>query len=158
MTQVAERVIRQATKEILKEFKEEYIAGVYKKDPVVYRNDGIGFSDAWEWEDIQKNASSISSKMFYNSKKTQSIPDAFDEMDNLPYRGYGIHGSLHWETSDVTDIMPEIMNEDGKKSSHPMTFDRPYKYWDKFINEYVNGGKLRSLMNRIAKENGLDLK
>lgn len=156
MEKIAELVIIDSTKEILEIFKEDYIKGVYKNNPSVYSNDGVKFFDAWEWENITKMASAISTTMFYNDKKTSSVPNAFDDMDDLPYYGYGIHGSEHWRTSDVRDLMPAIMNEDAK-SSHPITYDRPYKYWDKFISEFVNGGKLKSLVDKNAKKHGLTI-
>lgn len=156
MEKIAELVIRRTTEEILNRFVEDYVKGVYKNNPSVYSNGGTKFFEAWEWEEIKKSATQISSTMFYNDKKTESIPNAFDDMENLPYYGFGIHGSEHWKTDDVRELMPAIMNED-IKSTHPITYDRPYKYWDKFISDFVNGGKLKSLVNRIAKENGLTI-
>ena len=156
MELIAERVIDLVSKDVIRDFIKEFVLSVYKDDPKIYKNDGTTFAEAWEWEEIKKTSSSISRKMFYNHEKTKSIPNAFDSIENIPYKGFGIHGSEHWKTSDVRELMPAIMNED-IKSSHPMTVDRPFKFWNKFISDYVKGGRLNSVINKHAKANGLKL-
>lgn len=157
MIKVSERVIDVVSQKILKDFIKDYLLGIYKKSPKIYDNNGTKFYEAWRWGRIVKTSTAISRDMFYDDEITSYNPIAFND-EEPRWKNFGIHGSLHWEDSeDVRDLMPAIMNED-YKSSHPMTYDRPYKYWDKFISEYVRGGKLKIEIESVAKIEGLSLK
>ncbi len=156
MMKIGERVIERVSERILSDFIKDYVLGIYKPSKKLYHNSGVKFKDAWDWKPIVKSSYSISKEMFYDYERTNSEPTAFDD-DEPRWSGFGIHGSLHWEdTTDVRELMPAIMNEE-YKSTHPMTYDRPYQYWDKFIAEYVDGGKLKRIIDEIAMSEGLSL-
>jgi len=159
MENLAREIIEIVAEQVLKDFQNDYIAKVMKPQPNFYRanrNRSPSFISSWEWTKLKKDATSISKTMFYNYEKTKSSPHYFDRL-NPPYKGFGIHGSEHPSSNDVREFMPDIMNQE-HVSDAPVTFDRPFAYWTQFIIQYVEGGKLKQLVDRTAKSKGLVLK
>ena len=162
MELIAVKLFQNVSEKILMDFQ-GYVKGVYKKKPTVYSNPGTKMFEAWEWDEIKRNATEISRKMVYNPDllQSKSVVPSFNDNPASRYSDFGIHGSKHWDgTEDVRDIMPDIMNsEPGEAywSTHPMTYQRPYKFWDKFIQDYVNGGKLKNVIDKEARNLGLTI-
>lgn len=161
MEKIVELVIREVTKEVLKDFKDDYIQKYVYDDHeanTVYANPkGQEFKEAWEWEDIKKSASTISSTMFYNWKKMSTNPNAFTNgKDGF---SIGIHGSNvgSWD-SDERPYLAETLNKSGFSSGLWVSVDRKEgQYWNRFISDYVQSGKLKRVVDKYAKTHGLSL-
>ncbi len=161
MEKIAELVIMDSTKEILEKFKQDYIQKYvydgHEPNKVYHNPKGQEFKEAWEWEDIKKSATQISSTMFYNWKKMSLNTHAFEggEFGGI---GIGIHGSEvgGWDT-DERPYLAETLNKTGYSSSLWVSVDRAYAYWQEFINKFVNGGELKRLVDKNAKKHGLTL-
>lgn len=160
MEKIAELVIRDSTKEILEKFKEDYIQKYvydsHEPNKVYHNPKGQEFKEAWEWEDIKKSATQISSTMFYNWKKMSNLPAAFTNgKDDFTI---GIHGSNvgSWD-SDERPYLMETLDKTGYSSSLWVSVDRAYAYWQEFINKFVNGGELKRVVDKNAKKHGLSL-
>lgn len=165
MEKIAELVIRDSTKEILEKFKEDYIQKYvydsHEPNKVYHNPKGQEFKEAWEWEDIKKSATQISSTMFYNWKKMSNIPHYFMGGDYSGFGGgieIGIHGSNvgSWD-SDERPYLAETLDKTGYSSSLWVSVDRAYAYWQEFINKFVNGGELKRVVDKNAKKHGLTL-
>lgn len=162
MVKIAELVIRETTKEVLKDFKEDYIQKYvyddHEPNKVYHNPKGQEFKNAWEWEDIKKSANTISSTMFYNWKKMSLNTHAF-ESGEFGGVGIGIHGSEvgGWDT-DERSYLAETLNKSGFSSGLWVSVDRKEgQYWNRFISEYVQSGKLKRVIDKHAKANGLTI-
>jgi len=166
MEKIAELVIRETTKEVLEDFKEDYIQKYVYDDHEpnkVYSNPkGQEFKNAWEWEDIKKSANTISSTMFYNWKKMSNIPHYFTGSDYSGFGGgveIGIHGSNvgRWD-SDERPYLAETLNKSGFSSGLWVSVERKEgQYWNRFISDYVQSGKLKRVIDKHAKKHGLTI-
>lgn len=141
-------VLKNASKEILEEFKQNYII------PYVYKNHGenkeyeptMEFENSWEWTNIEKKAGELVSEMWSNPGKMNFNPTAYSDV--------GEHGSTFGKPNDVRMYMDEILNKDLSSSLHTSVY-RPEQYWDEFLSQFVEGGKLQALINKHCLSEGL---
>jgi hypothetical protein len=149
MQEKAMRAIEDATKEILKEFRENYIRKfVYEghKSNVRYHNDTkkptYQFLNAWKWTEIKRATNSLVTELFYN-------PDmlGFDSSTFL-------HGSIYSRPNDVRETLMDILNKSGRSSSLWLSVSRNTPYWDRFLEDMFNGGKLERILTKHFKNLG----
>lgn len=163
MIRIVTQVIEATTKEVLDRFKKEYIQKyVYDAhEPTVYYNpDSEGrFYDAWEWTAIERSATKISSEMFMNpsSMNHEMTVEGFTNTENY---SIGIHGSRGFGNTDARESMDIILNETDSSKASPLwlTVVRPIGYWDIFISDFVNGGKLKQVVDKYSVMYGLTVR
>lgn len=149
MEEIARRVISKVTKEVLAEFKSQYIEKLaYAQSPRKYIRTWE-FRNAWIWSDIEKNANEISTKMLYD---WISMPTHNPE--KLIHSGVG-----EWEGEDSRESLAEYLDvKMPKKERGILLFgDRTGRYWQTFMSDYVNSGKLDMVIKKHAKASGLEV-
>jgi hypothetical protein len=162
MVMVAELVIEDVSKELLDKFKKDYVQKyVYDShgENSVYENPhGNEFMEAWMWDDLQKSATGVSKKMFYNWTTMGLNAYAFG-YGNPDAVNTGIHASNvdGWDMDERKYLM-ETLDKSGPSSKLWVSVKRPGGYWQTFINDYISGGKLRNMVAKYAKMRGLEIK
>lgn len=152
MERAVRRMLDSASKEILEEFKEEYIQKyVYDshgKNKVYQNPNGQEFKESWEWTGIQKLSDELVTTMWYNYSKMSTNPGAFGLV--------GIHGSnVEGWSPDERPYLAETLDKTGYSSSLWVSVKRPVAYWQKFIQDMFNAGKLQKILEKHARANGL---
>jgi hypothetical protein len=154
MSEIAEKLIKDVSEELIILFKEDYIQKyVYDShgDNEVYFNPkGQEFKESWEWEEIKRSATQVSRMMFHNPDKMSSIPDYFGFV--------GVHGSMvdGWD-SDERSYLPEVLNKRGYSSKLWVSVSRPAGYWTMFLNHMIVNKKLNFIVAKHAIKYGLKL-
>lgn len=135
------------TKEVLGIFIDEYIVKlVYQSHGgnVVYHNGTkdptFQFLEAWDWTPIKKAINTISTELWFNPANMDFDMDTF------------LHGSKYSSPVDVRDNLPAIL--EGRKSRLWLSVYRPERFWQKFIEDMFNGGKLESIITKHFVANG----
>ena len=152
MNNILEQVFDEVSDIISKTFKENYIQKmVYDSHGpnTVYENPlGQEFKEAWVWGQIKISAREVSKEMFYDWKNMDSVPDKWGST--------GIHGSTvpGW-SSDERSFLAEVLNKSGPSSSLWLSVSRTQAYWTTFIQDYVDGGKLKQLFDKTFSKYGI---
>jgi len=135
-----------ASKEILKEFLKYVVEYVYDYDS--HAEESGSFAKSWEWSEIKKSSKSLVMEMFSDPMK-MGAPDPRAE---YPYR-HTTFMTVGWH-DDARPFLAETF--DGTKFKNWIgSGNRAGGYWTKFINEQLNSGGLKKIIDKHARANGL---
>lgn len=144
MESLAGEAIEKATDRILTEFQRDYIAEyVYINNPKMYERT-FDFVRAWDWTPIRKEMNKISTTMWYNAGKMDYNIDKFQ------------HGSIYSRPEVVIASLMEILDKKGRSSSLWLSngVNRKEAYFQKFIKDFFEGGKLNKILSEEFKKVG----
>jgi hypothetical protein len=157
MENIMRIIIEKSTDELMDRFKEYIDLYVYKSHGVnkIYSNNDKKFIDSWEWSGIKKNGNALITELAMNPEKMDFDPYAFESVSSA---GVGIHGSYKYKDwpRDMRESMDVILNK-RMASSLFVSVGRPIPYWDKFISDYISGGKIREIIKKNAVGQGLTI-
>jgi uncharacterized phage-associated protein len=149
MEQKAGEAMEAAADEIHELFQREYVLKhVYDSHGgnMVYHA-GMGqptleFMEAWVWTPLRKEASRLVKEMWYNPSTMSFNIDTF------------LHGSKYSRPENVKASLMDILNKKGYSSSLWLSVYRPIAYWDKFISDMFDNGKLERILSKHFLEKG----
>lgn len=148
---IARKVISDATEEILSDFKREYVEkhAYVVGSPKVYPR-GFEFRDAWIWDEIKRNADTLTTMMFndWSGMQTPS-PRGKSPFIHTTFTSSG----TRW-ADDSRKYLAEAL--DKMNPSIWLTGNRTGGYWDKFKSGYVNSGKMKRVIDKHARKHGLE--
>ena len=136
MEQLAGQALEAVADRVLTEFQRDYIAKyVYTDDPQAYQRT-FDFIRAWEWGPTKREIMKISKTMWYNPGVLHPNIDKFQ------------HGSIYSRPEIVIASLMDILNKEGRSSSLWLSngVDRKEAYFDKFIEDFFDGGKLERII------------
>lgn len=145
METLAEQALEKAADRILTEFQRDYIAKyVYTNSPQMYQRT-YDFLRAWDWTPIKRELKSISKTMWYNPGKVDTNIDKYQ------------HGSIYSTPPSVISSLMEILDKKGRSSSLWLSngVNRKEAYWQKFIEDFVEGGRMNKILTEEFKKVGL---
>ena len=146
--EAARRTMEGASKDILTLFKKNYVTEyAYVKGAPVKYPQTFDFRESWIWSDIEKHASTLSIEMF--SDWTKMKPPS--SRGKTPFRHTTFEKS-RW-VDDARPFMDAILND---LPNSWLTGDRIGGYWTKFVEKELNAGKLKKIIDRHARRNGLN--
>lgn len=164
MVKIVTDVINEVSDQVLKDFKTDYIDKyVYGWGvPTVYDRTYEFRDQAWEWDKMKQSVNEVTRKLYFDgSKMDTNQPGLYRAEKGLMI---GKHGSLisGWD-SDAREHMAGILDQAGPTSTltrfgDPFEFVSPRRaesYWQMFIIEYVNGNKLKSLLDKTFAKYGI---
>lgn len=146
-----EEALEAITAEVLVIFKRDYVMKyVYESHMpnVKYHNNTrkptYEFLEAWDWTALRKKVNSISKELWFDSSKL-----SHDEPSYL-------HGSKYSTPEDVRDKLMDILNKAGRSSSLWLssTAIRPVAYWDKFLDDFIDGGEMDRIITKHFASKG----
>lgn len=149
MEEKATKALNNITEEVLELFKTEYI------DKYVYNSHGPNkvyhdgssqptgeFREAWQWADLKKATNSLVTYMWYNPGKLSFDVDSFK------------HGSIYGTPEDARASLMDILNKQGYSSSLFLSVSRSVAYFDQFIIDLFDNGKLDQIIAKHFKKEG----
>ncbi len=138
MNKICEEVILKVSDKILKNLKDTIKRDVYKgHGPNVmypdFDENNSEFYNAWEWEQIETKAKSLSRTMFYNWQGMTTEPRSYRHIDYLSGR-------------DSREKLPEILNINGfdmgiNGEGNPISRERRV-FWNEFILDMTVSGQI----------------
>jgi hypothetical protein len=152
LEKIAEEAIEATADEVLEIFRRDYILKyVYESHMPnqVYHNKTrkatFEFRDAWEWTMLKKVANTLMKELWYN-------PATLGH-DITTY----LHGSKYSSPEDVRENLMDILNKTGRSSRLWLssTAVRPVAYWDKFLSDMVDSGKLKTILDKQFSNRGV---
>jgi hypothetical protein len=140
MEERAGKAIEKSAEEILRLFRKDYILKfAYIKSPKKYGRT-MEFYNAWLFSRLKKEATRLSTELFYNADTVKSFfPDA-DAPDKY------IHGSKYSSPNFVGANLPAIL--EGKQSGLWLSVNRDVKFWERFIQDMFSGGQLGRILEK----------
>ena len=145
-----EKALNKVTVEVLKIFQNEFIRkyAYYNEGKNKNYYDKTGepsweFYKAWQWTSLKKMINSLVTELWYNPAGVEFEMSKFK------------HGSKFSSPVNVSANMPAIL--EGKQSSLWMSVPRKGKFWELFIEEMFDGGKLEKILIQKFQEVGLKL-
>jgi hypothetical protein len=167
MAKIVRDVIEQVSDQVLDDFKKDYIDKyVYGwGTPLWYKRTYEFRDEAWDWDAIKQSATEVTRMMYFDGNK---MPTHTSDLYTA-YKGskIGQHGSeIPPYSQDAREYMASILDVDRNTSTllklgatkGSKDYVRPYRdksYWEEFISDYVNGGKLKSLLDKTFASYGI---
>ena len=128
--------------EVLELFLTKYIDKfAYIKNPKEYSRT-LEFRNSWEFSDLKRVAMSLSRELWFNPANMKTFnPKKFQ------------HGSKYSSPNDIRDNLPAIL--EGKRSSLWISVERKVKFWEKFVEDMIDRGKLERIITRHLSKRGI---
>lgn len=144
------KAIEQTTEKVLDLFQKKYLMkfAYYAGGNNTRYHDETGeptweFYKAWDWTPIRKKINSLVTELWYDSSDVNYEPVGF------------AHGSKYSNPHDVSENLPAIL--EGKQSRLWMSVPRRGKFWQEFIADMFDGGKLDKMLRAELKAAGLTI-
>jgi len=154
LEKIATQIMEDASKEILKKFLVYVKKYAYQKGkPRVYPREAVEdaeFYKSWIWSNIEKDVNSMVMTMFsdwQNMTKGERVP-------------YYQHSSASNKNNWPEDTRKELAGYLDREPIKLFPFGKKEKqriggYWTKFQAEFVDGGKLKALLDKHSRKHGL---
>ena len=141
---LAEEALEKIADRVLTEFQRDYIAKyVYIDSPKMYQRT-FDFLRAWDWTPVKKEIMTLSKTMWYNPGKVSPDIDKYQ------------HGSIYSRPEIVISSLMDILNKQGRSSSLWLSngVNRKEAYFDKFIEDFFDGGRLEKIITQEFSKRG----
>lgn len=134
-----------ASRDILKLFKEYVLEYVYDHTP----RDNGSFIELWDWSEIEKRSNTLVMEMFHDwGEMAEPDPRATYPFRHTTFMTEG------WD-DDARPFLAETF--DGTKFKNwEYSGDRLGGYWTKFIEQELNSGGIKKIIDKHARKNGLN--
>lgn len=144
MQEICEKVIENVSFKVMQNLTQRINKDVYTTPNSWYLNGSkrpsFEFRDiAWKWKNIQKITNSLTRELFYDWEAMSTDPEGWQHFSNAKGKYHG----------DSRPYLAAILNElhDSPYTSSMMFGERHFsharsKFWDNFIDDLFNNGKL----------------
>lgn len=144
-----EEALEAITEEVLDLFRKEYIRKyVYNShgsNVDYHAGSGVPtyeFENAWDWTPIRRQVNSLVTELWYNPSRLTFDADTFK------------HGSIYSRPEDVRASLMDILNKTGYSSSLWLSVSRDTAYWEQFLIDMFDSGKLGQIINKHVTSKG----